>query len=534
MPNCISIFTIMPKNIYRISVVIICILLFVYVALRAHLLSLTCDESSTLNVLGAANALDIWYKPEWFGNANNHVLNSALIRFSVQMFGWHELAIRLPNVLAYALYLWGCVRICNHVSSNNWFRLLALIFLNASNFFLDFFSVGRGYGLASGLAMGALAIYFTISNRYKMLYTYVLLSLAILANFIYLNYFIAFVIFINLWHLYKLNTQNESWSVKSLVRIYVMPLFFAIAVAIIIFTPIKMLMQTQEFKIGTSTLWASLEGYADHILYTYSNRPIGHTDKMHIVESFILGGPLMGIYFLLKQRKVTPFHPALAVLMAAIVIFSSLVFISFVQRHLLGTMYLDERKAIIFTPLISLILVCLAAFILGKNLLFSKVFFVLIVVMYVANFIANINLKYCREWWYDAGSKQTVAMANSMAKANATILVDWRFYWSVYMYNKHFYKNTFKHIATSRELDAADTTMDYCYFTGADLNKVHPLYTPIYRATYDGFLFEKNYKNYDSAKMYLQTLPSNVNKNADSLLLQLRVSADWNKWLPKN
>ncbi len=108
MPNCISIFTYMPKNIYIIGLGLLCVLLFSYIIARAYLLSLTCDESSTLNVLGSPNALDIWYKPEWFHTANNHVLNSALIRISVGLFGWHELSIRLPNVLAYALYLFAC------------------------------------------------------------------------------------------------------------------------------------------------------------------------------------------------------------------------------------------------------------------------------------------------------------------------------------------------------------------------------------------------------------------------------------------
>lgn len=192
-------------------------------------MSLTCDESSTLHVTEAINALDIWYKANWFTSANNHILNSALLRISVSVFGWHEWAIRLPNILAYALYLFASYKISTHISANKILGLLGIIVISASPFLLDFFSIARGYGIASAFALFATSIYITSNSKYKIWFACGLLVLAILANFTYLNYFVAFIACINLNALFIAKS-----SFKDLVVLNIVPLVSTIIIGAIL------------------------------------------------------------------------------------------------------------------------------------------------------------------------------------------------------------------------------------------------------------------------------------------------------------
>ena len=73
-------------------------LLFAYVAFRAMQLSLIWDEANTF--------FEHVRTPFWLPNnynymsANNHLLNTWLMKCSVNVFGESEFALRLPNVIA--------------------------------------------------------------------------------------------------------------------------------------------------------------------------------------------------------------------------------------------------------------------------------------------------------------------------------------------------------------------------------------------------------------------------------------------------
>jgi hypothetical protein len=71
-------------------------LLLIYVAVRAALMSFTHDESLTYTILKGDET--------WVFTGNHHVLNSILAKGSALLFGYSELALRLPNVLAFAAY----------------------------------------------------------------------------------------------------------------------------------------------------------------------------------------------------------------------------------------------------------------------------------------------------------------------------------------------------------------------------------------------------------------------------------------------
>src|SRR5687768_13699820 len=78
-------------------------LLLGYTSYRAYVLSFTFDESFSYTAYATRTVPEIlgFYLP----TANNHLLNSLLMKLSDNLFGNHPFALRLPNLLAHAAYL---------------------------------------------------------------------------------------------------------------------------------------------------------------------------------------------------------------------------------------------------------------------------------------------------------------------------------------------------------------------------------------------------------------------------------------------
>jgi len=89
--------------------------------------------------------------------ANHHPLNTLLMQGASMLLGNSELALRLPNVLAHALYL-ACTLALVRRLSNLGLQITGFILLNIHPLILYYFTVARGYGLA--LAFQAASLYF--------------------------------------------------------------------------------------------------------------------------------------------------------------------------------------------------------------------------------------------------------------------------------------------------------------------------------------------------------------------------------------
>jgi hypothetical protein len=193
-------------SINQILITLILLAIFVYIILRAINLSFTHDESLSFQI--------IMGDKDFAGTANNHLLNSLLMKISSTVFGTSELALRLPNLLAFILYGSFCFRILDKYKNTILiFTGLAVLLLNP--FLIEFFSLARGYGLALGFAMGSL--YYLIkleedqtsrSFLFTMSFALGLSLLAALSNYSFLNLNIAllFIFSADLYSLIKNKT----------------------------------------------------------------------------------------------------------------------------------------------------------------------------------------------------------------------------------------------------------------------------------------------------------------------------------------
>jgi hypothetical protein len=148
------------RKISLAVVIVLGIVFFGYTALRAWRVALTIDEANTLNNYVNAGFLSLFR----VDTANNHILNSLLTWLVTRIVGTSELALRLPNLLGYLLYLIFSFRLFRQYT-NNLTVISGFVILNANPYVLEFFSLCRGYGLALGLLLAALFYFFRFMDE---------------------------------------------------------------------------------------------------------------------------------------------------------------------------------------------------------------------------------------------------------------------------------------------------------------------------------------------------------------------------------
>ena len=84
--------------------------------------------------------------------ANHHPLNSWLMYLETKTLGVQPVFLRLHSVLAYLIYAFFSFRIVQYWQKNTIFALFIWLILQFNPFLLDFFSLARGYGMATAFA----------------------------------------------------------------------------------------------------------------------------------------------------------------------------------------------------------------------------------------------------------------------------------------------------------------------------------------------------------------------------------------------
>ena len=129
-------------------------LFLTYTLIRAARLPITCDEALTGNfwVDPSPLAALTFDGPE---RANNHVLNSLLAGACQAVFGRTPFALRIPNLIAHAVFLVVSWRLLSRMAGKG-VALAGFALLNGNPLLLELFGLARGYGLALGFVVSAL------------------------------------------------------------------------------------------------------------------------------------------------------------------------------------------------------------------------------------------------------------------------------------------------------------------------------------------------------------------------------------------
>ena len=168
------------------DLVLLSILVFALLVARACIQSVTIDEADAFTAFATRDSGLMWYPV-----AQNHLLNTMLERLAWNIFGFNQVAMRLPALLGAAIYLVASIRICSRFAGRL-FRLAIFVCLAVNPFVLDYLVAARGYSLAVAFLLAAIAVFFgsvdrALAGEPVSLWRYslvsVLLALSTAANF---------------------------------------------------------------------------------------------------------------------------------------------------------------------------------------------------------------------------------------------------------------------------------------------------------------------------------------------------------------
>lgn len=395
--------------------IIISISLFAFVAYKASISSFIHDESLTYNkyvVSSLGNIISL--SPP---SANNHILNTLLMKLSARCFGAYEFPLRLPNVLAFAGYLFFAVRILKR-NSNKYLILPFFILLTVNPYLLDFFSIARGYGLGIFFMVGS--IYYLLKNlsgnkQIDLIYSLIFASLSVLSSFVLLYFYFSLIVVYNLDFLFnslESKRANNSNFFHRLIRHNRSIIIISILLFVTIFEPVRKLINFNQLYAGGNTGF-----FYDTVLslsggYYYG---VNYGRTMLFAGGFLIIIILLtAVYTLLylninnkgrqvQYRKEFSAKCAVVVVVCCIVVFA---------HYLFGTKFIRYRMSIFLFPLLFISCHSVAN-------LFSASFKLRRIILPVAyllsafavfNFLNSIKVDSYYEWKYDKNTKNMLAI----------------------------------------------------------------------------------------------------------------------------
>lgn len=430
-----------------------------YVFLRLIRLDITYDEAWTLEAFVPLNFINILnYTP---CDANNHILNTLLIKV-LYLSGFKSLIIaRLPNFFAFTIYLLFSFKISKFLPNTIGLILFFLLLINP--FLLDFFSLARGYGLGICFQTASIFYLFVFLKDCQLkytLYSNIAASCASLANFSQLNYWVAliFTLAIIILCCKKINK----------IKFIVYNSIVAIIFLLIIYEPIRKLVKGGNLYYGGSSNF-----YSDTLvsLTKYTQYSPNVNQYTYLFLNIFLIALLVGTSFLLinnLRKKINFFKIENSIfLIVSLPILSPII-----QHYLLGTLYLIDRTALFYYPLLILLLCFTLNLFQGvvKNIVLAIATFI-----FCLNFTLTANLYKTAIWYFDSHTKDILAQINkSGANQNKVISTDfsWPFQSSIYYYldkNEYPYINIVKN---KRDREEISPNAEYYIYLNKSLEKV--------------------------------------------------------------
>ncbi len=381
----------------------IALLLLAYTTYRACVLSLTIDEAFTYVHFVPQSFLDIvLYRVNV--TANNHILNTLLIKLFTSFFGNSELIIRLPSLLGHVTFLIASYLIVKKIKSPA-IALLGFILLNFNPVLLDFFSLARGYAMASAFTLMSLNFvldYYLLKEKRVLILSFLFAFLAVLSNFSTLIFYSSLLLIFAFFFLFELKTSATA---KELFKKYVPILLFTLLLAITIAVPIwKLVKDNQLYFGGENGFWIdTVCSLTDCTAFFKSYQtPFTLFLQKLIIVTLICSIILLVVTFLRKKENHLLLLTFLLLMLPCT--------ISVLQHILIGSMFMENRMGLFLISLFVIHLLFLAdSFnfsVAVKNITTSVIALLSITMLCHTVYCADITTSLL--WKYDCQSKDLV------------------------------------------------------------------------------------------------------------------------------
>jgi len=401
-----------------------------FVGYKASVASFTHDESFTYLNFVPLDFMDIVsFQP---ANTNNHILNTLLMKFSEQIAGSSELALRLPNLAFLVIYMVFTFLILK--KSADFFLIPGFILMIFNPFLLDFFGLARGYGISIGLMI--FALYFLIqsfeSHRNRNLVLFNLGALlASLANFTMLNFYVSGLIVFNLLlYLQTRTNKNQNFPIRYFIRKNAVNFAALLISTAILFEPVRKLGKYLTLDFGSKN--GIRDTLASQVYNTVYNTPISNTTESWLTGIIIL---ILSVNFILIVTNLIHTNPRFIHKNKFLIAVGSITLLmlaaSIVQHFLFGYDFLKDRFALFFYPLIVLNFIFLMDYLSTfkiKNMVYAFAF--LLIPLFTYNLATNLKTSSYKDWKYDRDTKTIMLFLESFSMHNAekiTLGVNWIF-----------------------------------------------------------------------------------------------------------
>lgn len=431
-----------------------------YISYRAIAVGITYDEAWTIRVFVPLDweAL-LRYEP---ASANHHLLNTLLVKFLLLIGPDAIWWVRLPNVLAGVLYTYMAYRISDRYLERPW-SVWGFLVLLANPFLLDFFSLARGYGLSLGFMLASIygLLRYAEAQRLKQAIGALAWgSLAVWSSFTLLTYWLLMVLV-----LYGLALM-ASW--KQFRSILLTSVASGGILALTIARPIQILREEGLLYYGGDVDFHTdtLMSLAKYLVYQPFFTP---AIRVGLNLFLVLFGLVVIGSFYYKQHQQGPKWIALALTLGAVAAVM-------VQHYALGTLYVIDRAALYFYPLIGL------SFVLSLND-WPRWLGLLLGGLCVGGLVFNLawqaNGYKTALWYFDAHSQMVLEQLEAQGQAQTTVYqldYSWPFSASIEHYHK---RGDYPHVTLVknwRERDALNPQATTYLYLDAALEKVnyHP------------------------------------------------------------
>lgn len=450
----------MTKKITLAIIVFISAILLMYSGYRALTLSFTIDESETFNTFVPLGFMDIIsYR---IVSANNHILNTLLMKFFSFLFGNSEFVLRLPNFMAHFVYLTFSYLILKKLSDNV-LVLCGFLLLNLNPYLLDFFSIARGYGLAVAWMMGSIYYFIdfhTTNDKKKLTLALVFAYMSVLSNFSLLIYFASLVIIINLiW----ITSVTKKLSVKDLIKQNIPLVITLLLLFIVLYEPIRKLVKFGGlYSGGENGFWTDTVGsLVDTSLYGQPYFSYARIVLLWFIFIVIIAMSITFIYDIIKTK-----HFLISNLFTLFFFLLLLpCFVSICQHLIIGSKFLINRMAIFFIPLFFISIVYfINHFVYAGRLVLLKYFFIISLTLFVSIHTAlSTNTKSFLSWRFDAQTKEMLNDLQTIAanehKTKIKLGISW-----LYQATINYYIQTKKYSWISKVENEGPKPGDYDYY----------------------------------------------------------------------
>ena len=385
--------------------------LFVYIVVRAVTVPITHDEAYSYFLVKTN------YVVAMAGTANTHWINALGMKIGSFLLGDLPWQLRIFSILAWLIYGFSAIKISEKIQ-NKLLGLSLFICLVANPFLLDFFSLARGYGLACAFTLASIwkALKLLEKNLWELKDWVPIVffgSLAVFSNYTTFYFFMALVCSFLSFAIYKRGGQHF------------LPIRFSKWLIIIVGTSIAAISNLLFIKLYTGDLEY---GGNDGLIYSVFGSLVSgslYVPNMtndiivfaYVVFLLVVVAVAYSGYIFLVDKTITPLS-----FLSSIVLWMLLFNISF--HYAFDTPYLFSRTTLVFYPCIILLfhfLINEIQFAQLKNRFLLGAFSILLIAVFLYNFIANFNLYYCYEWKDQADTKRCLDVANADGAENILI-----------------------------------------------------------------------------------------------------------------